>query len=151
MKRVFYPIFCFLLAISTVFADDKAEPIPFWQRPDYLLEAPDIISVEIEGDAIPAEKLGQIKNTYLISPDGFVTLSELGRVAVEGLKVSQVELAVREHLAKSFDSDAFEVRVKVVGCNSKEFHIVFLSADSGEQRCTFPYTGHETVLAAVKH
>lgn len=152
MRRfaVVLSLFAFLVVSCVQAAEEK--PIPFWERPDYVLETPDIIEVKVTGKAIPAEDLTKINGTHLIGPDGHITLAleKKKSLHVQELTTAGCETALFELLSEKYGTDSLEVRVKVFACNSKEFHLVFQSEHVGEQKLSFPFTGHETVTKAIE-
>ncbi len=89
----------------------------------------------------------QIANTYMIGPDGYITLGSYGRVYVNGLSVPECREAIEFHLSKALEHP--QVAVDVYSYNSKEYYVIFQSAAMGEQVLAFPYTGNETVLKAI--
>ena len=129
--------------------EEKAVSIPFWERPDYVLETPDVIEIKVISDIIPTEVLEMLDGSHLIGPDGHIDV-KFDRLRVQDQTIVQCENTVFEWLAKRFDTNSLTVRVKVFSCNSKEFHIVYVSEQGGEQRLSFPFTGHETVTKAIE-
>lgn len=152
MRHFAFFLCSFLLSLSLSAAEEK--PIPFWERPDYVLETPDIIEITVNDSNLPPEKLVGVTGTHLIGPDGHITLSfdkKVGkRLRVQDLTTAQCEHAVFECLSEQWKSDSFDVRVKVSACNSKTFHIVFQGLDLERQEISFPFTGHETVTKAIE-
>jgi len=143
-------VLCFFA--SSLFADNVSveTPIPIWERPDYIVESPDVITVKMSGKNVPAEIVGE----HLVAPDGFITLGQYGRVKVDGLNTAECSEAIGSHLTQSdadaFEPDSFDITVRVFASNSKEYHVVLEDASGGEQSITFTYTGHETLFTAIE-
>lgn len=122
------------------------DPPPFWQRPTYVLEQPDVIAITLEGD-VSNDKLKAIVNKeHRIGPDGFVSFDGFGSVRVDGLTPSEAEEMLHVHLARQLDDNNFDVSVRVQSCDSKEYKIVFVSHQLGSQEMRFPFTDENTTL-----
>ncbi len=142
-----FPCFC-LIAFWPVFSLQAEEtPIPIWERPDYVLEASDVIEVTVTGGNISEELLERVNGTHLISPDGTISLG--GPLLVQEMSLVQCEEAICEKFLSA--QDTVKVHVKVLACNSKVFRVVYQSNELSEQRMEFPFTGHETVTKAIKN
>ena len=88
-----------------------------------------------------------VTGSYLVSPDGTINLRQYGMIHVAGMTITQVRVAVQEHLAQYFDSP--EVSVDVIGYNSKVYYIITEGANLGDNIVRVPVTGNETVLDAI--
>jgi len=139
--------------------------------PDYVVESPDIIRVEVL-QALPGRAIG---GDRLVRPDGRISLDFYGDVYVAGLTISEIKEKVVIHLRKyltddllglykfdenlrpktdkdgnviaiaPIDSDA--VFVDVSSYNSKVYYV---QGDVGIPG-RYPITGNETVLDALNY
>jgi RNA polymerase sigma factor (sigma-70 family) len=113
--------------------DKKAE------RPPYLIEPPDLVTIE------PGLPEG---NTWLVRPDGTISLGSTGTVHVAGLTVDQAKRAIADHVAPKiagFDRAKFNIRVM----NYSKFYYVITEDGGGEHVARVPCSGNETVLDAI--
>jgi polysaccharide export outer membrane protein len=88
-----------------------------------------------------------IAGEHLVRPDGQISLGIYGNLRVAGMTLDQVAAACNAHLQKYLDNP--EVRVDVLGYNSKVFYVVTDGGGNGERVDRIPFTGNETVLDAV--
>ena len=88
-----------------------------------------------------------ISGEHLIRPDGQISLGIYGNLRVAGMTLDQVADVVTAHL-RNYLTDP-EVRVDVLGYNSKVFYVVTDGGGNGERVDRIPFTGNETVLDAV--
>jgi polysaccharide export outer membrane protein len=88
-----------------------------------------------------------IAGEHLVRPDGQISLGIYGNVRVAGMTLDQVTAAVTAQLSKYLDDP--EVRVDMLGYNSKVFYVVTDGGGNGERVDRIPFTGNETVLDAV--
>ncbi len=88
-----------------------------------------------------------IAGEHLVRPDGQISLGVYGNVRVAGMTLDQVTAAVTAQLNKYLDDP--DVRVDVLGYNSKVFYVVTDGGGNGERVDRIPFTGNETVLDAV--
>lgn len=88
-----------------------------------------------------------VAGEHLVRPDGQISLGIYGNVRVAGMTLDQVTAAVTAQLSKYLNDP--EVRVDVLGYNSKVFYVVTDGGGNGERVDRIPYTGNETVLDAV--
>ena len=88
-----------------------------------------------------------IAGEHLVRPDGQVSLGVYGNVRVAGMTLDQVTQAVTVQLSKYLNDP--DVRVDVLGYNSKVFYVVTDGGGNGERVDRIPFTGNETVLDAV--
>jgi polysaccharide export outer membrane protein len=88
-----------------------------------------------------------IAGEHLVRPDGQISLGVYGNVRVAGMTLDQVHDAVTVQLNKYLSEP--DVRVDVLGYNSKVFYVVTDGGGNGERVDRIPYTGNETVLDAV--
>jgi polysaccharide export outer membrane protein len=132
--------------------------------PDYVVEPPDLILVEVldalEGRPITGERL--------VRPDGKITLGFYGEVYVAGLTIPEVKEKIVLHLRKyltdellglwDFDPktgkpiqidprDSDRVFVDVTAYNSKNYYVLGDVGAPGK----LPITGNETVLDAIQY
>jgi polysaccharide biosynthesis/export protein len=88
-----------------------------------------------------------IAGEHLIRPDGQISLGVYGNVRVAGMTLDQVTEAVTAQLNHYLNDP--DVRVDVLGYNSKVFYVVTDGGGNGERVDRIPFTGNETVLDAV--
>ena len=120
--------------------------------PDYRIEPPDVISIEMpKPQLIPGSELGPVVQAvtgqYLVAPDGTVNLRKYGRVGVMGKTVAEARLAIQKQLAAYLVSP--EPLVDVVAYNSKVYYIITQGAGLGDSVRRLPITGSDTVLGAI--
>jgi len=132
--------------------------------PDYVVEPPDIILVEVL-ETLPGRP---ITGERLVRPDGKITLGFYGEVYVAGLTMGEIKEKVILHLRDyindevlglaQFDretntfkpvepKDSNRVFVDVVSYNSKVYYV---QGDVGVPG-RLPITGNETVLDAINY
>jgi polysaccharide export outer membrane protein len=132
--------------------------------PDYVVEPPDLILVEVL-EALPGREL---HGEHLVRPDGKVSLGFYGDVYVAGLTTDQIKEKVVIHLRKYLTdqvlglvtynnrTNEFEdvdpintsrVFVDVTAYNSKVYYV---QGDVGSPG-RLPITGNETVLDAINY
>lgn len=132
--------------------------------PDYVVEPPDIIVVEVL-EALPGRP---ITGERLVRPDGKISLGFYGEIYVAGLTTSEIKekviLHLREYISDEtlglavFDikkndftekkpSETSRVFVDVASFNSKVYYV---QGDVGVPG-RLPITGNETVLDAINY
>ncbi|HYH68649.1 MAG TPA: polysaccharide biosynthesis/export family protein, partial [Urbifossiella sp.] len=144
--------------------------------PPYVIEAPDILSIQVViraevdvKDALP-DKEGKKAKTYetkplpvqdisgqfLVGQDGMVRLASWGSVMVAGLTLDQAVEAVRRHLVQTETlsrlgtrPESLVVVVDVIAYNSKRYYVITDGGGYGEQVYPFPVQGSEKVLDAI--
>ncbi len=128
--------------------------------PDYVVEPPDIISVEVH-DALNGRP---ITGERLVRPDGRISLGVYGDVYVAGLTTAQIKEKVILHLRKSLTDgalglvktvgekpvevepkDSTRVSVDIVAYNSKVYYVHGEVVTPGRMHVT----GSDTVLDAI--
>jgi polysaccharide export outer membrane protein len=99
-----------------------------------------------------------ITGTFLVRPDGTVSLGYWGSVPVSGLTLEQAQDAIRKQVAQNpalsrFGTlpESLVVIVDVVAYNSKRYYVIFDGGGFGETVYPFPITGSETVLDALSN
>jgi polysaccharide export outer membrane protein len=88
-----------------------------------------------------------VAGEHLIRPDGQISLGIYGNLRVSGMTLDQVADVVTSHLRRYLNDP--DVRVDVLGYNSKVFYVVTDGGGNGERVDRLPFTGNETVLDAV--
>ncbi len=142
--------------------------------PDYIIEPPDLILVEVL-ESLPGRP---ISGERLVRPDGKISLGFYGEVYLAGLTIMEAKAVIVEHLrkyinderlgllehdpekneskrdaagqrivAKSKLKDTDRVFVDVTAYNSKVYYVQGAVAVPGR----LPITGHETVLDALNN
>ena len=132
--------------------------------PDYVVEAPDLILVEVL-EALPGR---QITGERLVRPDGKISLGFYGEVIVAGLTIPQIKSKIVLHLREYMTDQALglvkldeqtekyvdvdpektdRVFVDVTAYNSKIYYVQGDVAQPGR----LPITGNETVLDAINY
>ncbi|MCE9531044.1 MAG: polysaccharide biosynthesis/export family protein [Planctomycetes bacterium] len=136
--------------------------------PPYVIEAPDVLLVEVYADSLDVTKPPvalwpqPISGQHLVNLDGTVRLGIWGSVAVAGMNLDEATEAIKQHvfkrtqndkrIADKFKVDKAEkllVVVDVLAYNSKPYYVIMDGAGFGEQIYSFPITGGETVLDAL--
>ena len=112
------------------------------RRLEQVLSKPDV-SVQLAKTAGTAPVSGE----YLVGPDGTINLREYGTLHVAGKTVSEIRLALQDHLRQYFDSP--EAAVEVRQYNSKVFYVITQGAGMGDNIRRVPVTGNDTVLDAL--
>jgi len=88
-----------------------------------------------------------IAGEHLVRPDGQISLGIYGSVRVAGMTLDQITQTVTAQLSHYLNEP--DVRVDVLGYNSKVFYVVTDGGGNGERVDRIPFTGNETVLDAV--
>jgi polysaccharide biosynthesis/export protein len=88
-----------------------------------------------------------VSGEHLVRPDGQISLGIYGNIRVAGMTLDQVTDVVTAHLRRYLNDP--DVRVDMLGYNSKVFYIVTDGGGAGERVDRIPFTGNETVLDAV--
>ena len=134
---------------ASLFADTADDtPLPIGKQPGYVIELSDIITLEVKGVKDPTEFSGN----YFIAPDGFITLGNYGRVSIRGLTLDECGKAIRLYLTKMYPSefsDTLNIIARIAVCG-KQYYVIFLSETGSEVTIPFSYTGHETLVSAMK-
>ena len=131
-------------------------------RPDYVVEPPDIIVVEVL-KALPDRP---ITGERLVRPDGKISLGYYGEVYVAGLTTMEIKEKIIWTLRDYLDDEAVGLRVvkgdqvltvaaaksskvfvDVVSFNSKVYYVQGEVKSPGR----LPISGNETVLDAINH
>ena len=131
-------------------------------QPDYVVEPPDLIVVEVL-EALPGQP---ITGERLVRPDGRISLGYYGEVYVAGLTTTEIKAKVILHLrnflseatlglsatrdGKSFNVPAAlssRVFVDLAAYNSKVYYV----QGQVETPSRLPVTGNETVLDALSY
>jgi polysaccharide biosynthesis/export protein len=131
--------------------------------PDYIVEPPDIIIVEVL-EALPGRP---VSGEHLVRPDGKISLGFYGEVYVAGLTTTEIKEKVILHLREFITDEVLgliredregkeekilpektnRVFVDVVSYNSKVYYV---QGDVGVPG-RLPITGNETVLDAINY
>jgi polysaccharide biosynthesis/export protein len=131
--------------------------------PDYVVEPPDIIDVEVL-EALPGRP---ITGEHLVKPDGKITLGFYGDIYVAGLTPMEIKEKIILHLRQYINDEVLglviigdddkptavapsqsnRVFVEVVSFNSKVYYV---QGDVGVPG-RLPITGNETVLDAINY
>jgi polysaccharide export outer membrane protein len=136
--------------------------------PLYVIEAPDLLLIEVYADSGDVTKPPialwpqPISGQHVLNMDGTVRLGIWGSVPLTGLTLDQAADAIRQHvyrrtqtdkrIADKFKVDTPEkllVVVDVLAYNSKTYFIITDGAGFGETINSFAIMGGETVLDAL--
>jgi protein involved in polysaccharide export with SLBB domain len=112
---------------------------------DYIIEPPDVLRVEARLESPAGMK--QMRDDYLVRPDGTISLSGEGVVPVAGMTLATAEAKIVDRLRKRYAR--LEVRVGVQACNSKWFYVI-TDGGSGAEVTRHPCAGKETVRDAIR-
>ena len=132
--------------------------------PDYVIEPPDMIVVEV----LEALQGRPITGERLVKPDGKISLGFYGEVYVAGLTTAEVKAKVAQHLREYLDDEKLglsrtdpktgkverveptrtdRIFVDITAYNSKTYYV---QGDVGVPG-RLPITGNETVLDAINY
>ena len=132
--------------------------------PSYVVEAPDIIRVEVL-ESLPGRP---IEGEYLVQPDGTISLGFYGDLQISGLTVSEIKEKIILHLRDQLSDEVLglfhidqdtgkpievapvhsnRVFVQVGSYNSKVYYV---QGDVGTPG-RLPSTGNDTVLDAINY
>ena len=132
--------------------------------PDYVIEPPDVIVVEV----LEAMQGRPITGERLVKPDGKISLGFYGEVYVAGLTTTEVKAKVAQHLREYLDDEKLglsrtdpktgkvervesartdRIFVDVTAYNSKNYYVQGEVGVPGR----LPITGNETVLDAINY
>jgi polysaccharide export outer membrane protein len=136
--------------------------------PPYVIEAPDVLLIEVYADSLDVTKPPvalwpqSISGQHLVRIDGTVGLGIWGEVNLSGKSMSQATELIRQHVFKRMQQDKrigdkFKVDVPekllvivdVLAYNSKTYYVIADGGGFGEQIYPFSITGNETVLDAL--
>jgi len=136
--------------------------------PLYVVEAPDVLLIEVYADSLDVTKPPvalwpqPISGQHIVNLDGTVRLGIWGSVPLSGLNLDQAAEAIRQHVFQRTQSDKrisdkfklsaadkLLVVVDVLAYNSKTYFIITDGGGFGESITSFPITGGETVLDAL--
>jgi protein involved in polysaccharide export with SLBB domain len=113
--------------------------------PTYAIEPPDVLSIDVSGDA--AASLRGVPGKHLVGPDGMVYLGTLGPVYVAGKTITEAQTAIGNAVAKQTASA--QVLVDVFAYNSKKYYVIIQGPGNSANVVEAPITGNETVLDAI--
>jgi polysaccharide export outer membrane protein len=122
--------------------------------PAYVVEAPDILLVELTPSANEGLTKEQVvRGQHLVRPDGSISLGIYGSVVVGGMTLDQIKDVVYKQMSSRFDSGKApfqlkDLNVDVLAYNSKFYYVIADGAGYGAQVYRIPFTGNETVLDA---
>jgi protein involved in polysaccharide export with SLBB domain len=123
-------------------------------RSSYIIEAPDILRIQVSDKLLPAAR--GINGEYLVRPDGTIGLGTCGNAFVAGLTVEQVPIVIARRLKPAgvakhlgVKEIARELKVEVVAYDSKVYYVIANLPGREEHVYRFPSRGNETVLDAL--
>jgi protein involved in polysaccharide export with SLBB domain len=150
----------------------RSAPAKTQQRPEYVVEPPDLIIVEVL-EALPGRP---ISGERLVRPDGRITLGFYGEIPVAGLTLSQIKERIVLHLRKfisdgllgllEIDYETGEIKRdpngRAIVKDPKDTDRVFVDVTAyNSQHCyvlgdvtipgSLPYTGGDTVLDLIQY
>ncbi len=112
----------------------------------HVLEAPDIVRVEVAG--LPKDTLTQVNGKHLVRPDGTIGLGTYGNVVVNGLTVNEAQTAITKHLSQyKKKNKQLQVRVDIETNNSKFVYLIV--DDKNVQVIRMELDAGDTVVNAV--
>ena len=137
---------------------EKKPAGPAEKKPVYVIEPPDVLQIEVglkkvgRIDPLPRQP---ISGTYLVRPDGSVSLGLWGTVQVAGLSLPDAERAVQVRVLKGISAvelpiSPYElaVKVEVVTPNSKRYYVILADGEN-ETVMGYPLTGSVCVVDAL--
>ena len=131
----------------------------------YVIEPPDVVF--IQGSPAIGQPSQPLRGTYVLRPDGTVSLGIYGDVCLGGLTIAQARNAVAEALIRyglrvekiddrgnRVDVTCAEVlgrelQVDLVASKSKFYYVIITSGGQGQKVFRVPSMGNETVLDAI--
>jgi protein involved in polysaccharide export with SLBB domain len=150
---------------------ERAAPARAQQRPDYIVEPPDLILVEVL-EALPGRP---ISGERLVRPDGRISLGFYGDLPVAGLTIAQIKERIVLHMRKfisdqllgliEFDSSGEIKRDpngRIIINDPRETDRVFVDVTAYNSQSDYilgevllpgrlPYTGGDTVLDLLQY
>lgn len=118
------------------------------KRPDYVIEAPDVLSIAVRSYAADEAILESVNGEHLVEPDGSLNLcEEVGAVQVGGLTLADLPARIQDCLFNEVP-DA-QVSVSVSAPHSKAYYIITEGNGSGDTVMRNPALGGETVRDAL--
>jgi hypothetical protein len=118
------------------------------KRPDYVVDAPDVLSLAVRADGADETLLAALNGEFLVQPDGSLNLSEeFGQVQVGGLTLGELPERIQECLQPQI-ADA-QVLVSVAMQNSKVYYIVTNGDNGCDSVQRMPALGGETTRDAL--
>jgi RNA polymerase sigma factor (sigma-70 family) len=114
--------------------------------PEYVVESPDILLVEVSGLRKDSNLLDNQALECLVQADGTITLGKCGSISAGGRTISNVRAGIIERLTPYADKDGtLDVQVKLAGGFHKYVYIIF---NNGEDVYRVDFRG-ETVVDAI--
>ena len=89
----------------------------------YRVAPPDILQITSAPIFDQSRVENSLDGSFLVHPDGTVTLGELGRLHVDGMTVEEIQQGIAQKLAKS--PSRRDLTVRVSHKNSKCFYVIF--------------------------
>jgi polysaccharide export outer membrane protein len=115
-----------------------AKPAPANMDPSYVIGAEDVLGISVWGDP-------RLSGTYLVRPDGRISIALIGEITATGLTPGELESTVSDVLKQKDILRRPQVTVQVNQINSKKYFL------QGEVMKTgaFPLVVPTTVLEAL--
>lgn len=113
----------------------------------YLMKEIGLAAPEVSVTLVNIAGKQAIAGEHLVRPDGSISLGIYGSLYAAGMTVEEIQAAIEAHLSQFMHQP--EVRVEVLGYNSKVYYVIVDGAGFGETVVRVPVTGNETVLDAV--
>jgi protein involved in polysaccharide export with SLBB domain len=123
--------------------------VPLHKRPDYCVESPDILTVNVVPTGLE-ESLAvdqPIRGEHLVDADGRIDLGKWGKLQVSGNTLSEIKRDV-ETLVNA-TANQHRVEVSVLQQNSHVYHVINEGKGVGDTIARYPAIGCETVLDAI--
>ncbi len=123
--------------------------VPLHQRPDYCVESPDILTVNVVPVGLEESLTDKqpIRGEHLVDADGSINLGSWGKLQVAGRTLAEIKRDVETLV----DATATQQRVDVSVSkqNSHVYYVINEGKAVGETVARYPVIGCETVLDAI--
>jgi polysaccharide export outer membrane protein len=149
---------------ETIAASDLPVELNKISLPEYVIEPPDLVVVEV----LEALAARPITGERLVRPDGTISLDFYGKVYISGLKVTEAKEKIINHLRKYLSDELLglieqdpetgeyiaippaESKTVFVDVTSYSSKVYYVQGDVGAPG-RMPITGNETVLDAINY
>ena len=123
--------------------------VPLHKRPDYCVESPDILTVNVVPTGLEESlTVNQpIRGEYLVDADGRIDLGTWGKLQVAGNTTAEIKRDVETLVDAAATQQRVEVSVSKQ--NSHVYYVVTEGGVEGDTVARYPVQGCETVLDAI--
>ncbi len=123
--------------------------IPLHKRPDYCVEPPDILTVNVEPTGLEESRTENqpIRGEHLVDAEGRIDLGTWGKLQVAGNTLAEIKRDVETLVDAAATQQRVEVSVSKQ--NSHVYYVVTEGGVEGDTVARYPVQGCETVLDAI--